>query len=95
MDTMTEPRFRRPTRVEMEARLDAILDIVEEIEPCSVRQAFYQTVVRGLMDNTEADYDKVQRAILLLRRAGRMPFRATPTPSLMAGRCSACRRLRR
>jgi hypothetical protein len=50
MDTMTEPRFRRPTRVEMEARLDAILDIVEEIEPCSVRQAFYQTVVRGLMD---------------------------------------------
>ena len=40
MDTMTEPRFRRPTRVKMVARLDAILDIVEEIEPCSVRQAF-------------------------------------------------------
>ena len=28
---------RRPTRAEMEERLDAIFMIVEEIEPCGVR----------------------------------------------------------
>ena len=74
MDAMTQPRFRRPTRAEMEARLNAIFDIVEEIEPCGVRQAFYQTTVRGLMDKTEADYDKVQRALVKMRRDGRVPY---------------------
>ena len=65
---------RRPTRTEMEERLDAVFEIVQEIEPCGVRQAFYQTVVRGLMDKSEADYDKVQRALVAMRRAGRVPF---------------------
>jgi hypothetical protein len=65
---------RRPTRAEMQERLVAIFEIVEEIEPCGVRQAFYQTTVRGLLDKTEADYDKVQRAIVKMRRDGRMPY---------------------
>jgi hypothetical protein len=65
---------RRATRAEMEERLDAIFEIVEEIEPCGVRQTFYQTVVRGLMDKTEADYDKVQRALVTMRRASRVPY---------------------
>jgi hypothetical protein len=65
---------RRPARAEMEARLDAIFAIVEKTNPCGVRQVFYQTTVRGLLDKTEADYDKVQRAIVKLRRDGRMPY---------------------
>jgi hypothetical protein len=64
----------RATKDEMAARLDAIRAIVGEIEPCGVRQVFYQTTVRGLMDKTEADYDKVQRALVKLRRSGRMPY---------------------
>jgi len=65
---------RRPNSSEMAARLVAIFAIVEETNPCGVRQAFYQTIVRGLMDKTEADYDKVQRAIVKMRRDGRMPY---------------------
>jgi hypothetical protein len=65
---------RRPTKAEMEARFDAIFDIVEEINPCGVRQSFYQTSVRGLLDKTEADYDKVQRALVAMRRSGRVPY---------------------
>jgi hypothetical protein len=74
VNAVTEPRHRRPTREEMEARFEAIFDIVAEIEPCGVRQVFYQTVVRGLMDKTEADYDKVQRALVRMRRDGRVPY---------------------
>jgi hypothetical protein len=58
----------------METRHAAIYDIVEEIQPCGVRQAFYQTVVRGLMDKTEADYDKVQRALVQMRRDDIVPY---------------------
>jgi hypothetical protein len=74
MDAMTKPRHQRPTRAEMEARLEAIFAIVGEIEPCGVRQAFYQTTVRGLLDKTEASYDKVQRALVKMRRDGRVPY---------------------
>jgi hypothetical protein len=42
VNAVTEPRHRRPTREEMEARFEAIFDIVAEIEPCGVRQVFYQ-----------------------------------------------------
>lgn len=65
---------KRATAAEMEALLAAIFAIVDEIRPCGVRQTFYQTVVRGLMDKSENDYDKVQRAIVKMRRAGRMPY---------------------
>jgi hypothetical protein len=45
----------RPTRLEMEKRLDALATIVAEINPCSVRQVFYQAVVRGGVGKTEAE----------------------------------------
>jgi hypothetical protein len=58
----------------MAERLDALEAIVEEINPCSVRQTFYQAVVRGIVGKTEAEYDKVQRALVKLRRDGRIPY---------------------
>jgi hypothetical protein len=64
----------RATKVEMAGRRDQILVIVEEIQPCTVRQVFYQCSVRGLVDKTEAGYDKVQRMIGELREAGEMPW---------------------
>lgn len=72
--TIKRAAYKRPTRDEMEARLDAIYAIVRDIEPCGVRQGFYQAVVRGLMDKSESDYDKVQRALVKMRRDGRVPY---------------------
>jgi hypothetical protein len=64
----------KASKTDMEARLDAILAIIDEIKPCGVRQVFYQTVARGLLDKTESDYEKVQRAIVRLRRDELMPY---------------------
>ncbi len=58
----------------MEARLDALEAIVDEIQPCSVRQALYQAVVRGVVGKTEQEYEKVQRALVRLRRQGRVLY---------------------
>jgi hypothetical protein len=66
----------RASKAEIEERLAAIEAIVAEIEPCSVRQVFYQCVVRDIVEKTEAAYEKVQRALVRLRREGRIPYRA-------------------
>ena len=58
----------RATRDEMEARMDALLDITAEMQPMTVRQVFYQASVRGVVDKTETGYGKVQRALVDLRR---------------------------
>jgi hypothetical protein len=65
----------RATKAEMEARLDALAEIVDEIRPCTVRQVFYQAVVRGLIEKTEDGYSKVQRALVDLRRSGCIDYR--------------------
>ena len=49
---------RRATKAEMEARAEALIDIVSEIEPCTVRQVFYQATVRGIVEKTEAGIRK-------------------------------------
>ena len=68
------PRAHGVTADEREARYDALEAIVAEIQPCSVRQVFYQAVVRGLIDKTETAYDVVQHALVQLRRCGRVPY---------------------
>ena len=55
----------RATKAEMEARAEALIDIVEEISPCTVRQVFYQATVRGVIEKTEAGYGKVQRLLAM------------------------------
>lgn len=64
----------RPTAVEMSLRRGAIADIVCLIQPCSVRQAFYQAEIRAIVEKTENGYEKVQRAIVWLRQRRGMPF---------------------
>jgi hypothetical protein len=66
----------RAGKAEMEERHSAIEAIVAEIAPCSVRQVFYQCVVRGFVEKTEQAYDKVQRGLVRLRRESRIPYRA-------------------
>ena len=65
---------RRATRAEMNARLEALVAIVAEHRPCTVRQAFYQATVRGVVAKDERGYDKVQRALVTLRRSERIPY---------------------
>jgi hypothetical protein len=64
----------RATRAEMDARLGAIARIVSLIHPCSVRQAFYQAEVKGVVEKTENGYEKAQRAIVWLRQHRFIPF---------------------
>ena len=64
----------RASAAEMEERRNAIRTIVAEIQPATVRQVFYQCVVRGLVEKNEAAYEKVQRAIVALRRDREMPY---------------------
>jgi hypothetical protein len=47
----------------MEARADALVDIVSEIAPANVGQVFYQATVRGVIEKIEAGYAKVQRLL--------------------------------
>ena len=58
----------------MEDRKRALLQIVSEQQPMTVRQVFYQATVRDIIEKTEAGYGKVQRALVDLRRTGRLPF---------------------
>ena len=65
---------RRSTRAEVEARRNALLAIVAAMHPMTVRQAFYQATVRGIVEKSEAGYAKVQTDLVLLRRAGVLPY---------------------
>ena len=67
-------RRTRATKAEMLARRATIAEIINLIQPCSVRQAFYQAEVRTLVEKAESGYDKVQRAIVWLRQNGYIPF---------------------
>jgi len=64
----------RSTKAEIEQRRAALLDIVAEGQPMTVRQVFYQATVRGIIDKSEAGYDKIQRDLVLMRRAGELPY---------------------
>ncbi len=53
----------------------AVIDIVAEIEPATVRQVFYQAVVHGLVPKDEAkEYKLVQRRLVKLRESGDIPY---------------------
>ncbi len=65
----------RRTRAELEALDRALVKIVEEIEPATVRQVFYQGVVRGLVPKDESrGYKLVQRRLVELRERGDIPY---------------------
>jgi hypothetical protein len=62
-----------PTASTIEFR-DRLAPIIEEQQPCIVRQAYYQAIVHELVDKTDAGYDKVQRELLAMRRTGQIPY---------------------
>jgi hypothetical protein len=67
-------RRQRATKAEMQARRSALLKIVAAMKPMTVRQVYYQATVAGLVEKTEAGYDKVQRDLADMRRDGSLPY---------------------
>jgi hypothetical protein len=69
-------RRRKASRDEMEARAELLIPYAREHGPVTVRQLYYQAEVRGIsgIDKTVAGYNKIQRQVLDLRRAGRLPY---------------------
>jgi hypothetical protein len=64
----------RATQPEVQARRAALLGIIREMKPMTVRQCFYQATVRNLVDKSEAGYDKVQTDLVVMRRSGVLPY---------------------
>jgi hypothetical protein len=67
-------RRDRATKAEVEARREALLDIIEAGRPMTVRQVFYQATVRGLVEKAESGYGKIQTDLTIMRRAGELPY---------------------
>ena len=65
---------RRATKAEVEARRDALHDIVDAMWPMTVRQVFYQATVAGIVEKSEAGYNKVQTDLVQMRKAGILPY---------------------
>src|SRR4051794_9779057 len=64
----------RATKIEVEQRRERLFEIVEAMKPMTVRQVFYQATVRGIVEKSELGYNKVQTDLVLMRKAGEMPF---------------------
>lgn len=65
---------KRSTAAEMDAWRDVLMQITNEIKPATVRQVFYQCVVRDLIEKTEKGYKRVAATLAELRKTGRMPY---------------------
>ena len=65
---------KRATKAEVENRRRELFDIVQEMHPMSVRGVYDQATVRSLVEKTEGGYDKVQHDLVLMRRAGDLPY---------------------
>jgi hypothetical protein len=65
---------KRSTKAEVGERPQALFDIVQAMEPMTVRQVFYQATVRGLVEKAESGYAKVQVDLTVMRRAGELPY---------------------
>jgi hypothetical protein len=66
---------RRRKRRDMAVIRDAITSILEADNPQTIRQVFYQLVVRGVIEKTEAEYQQtVIRLLSEMRLAGHIPW---------------------
>lgn len=65
---------QRATRAEMDARRTALVEIVAQAAPTSVRHVYYRAVVQGLVEKADSGYNKVQRAVKELRETGAIDY---------------------
>lgn len=64
----------RATKEQVTQRRSALLSIIHEMRPMTVRQVFYQATVRGIVEKAETGYAKVQTDLTLMRRSGDLPY---------------------
>jgi hypothetical protein len=67
-------RRERATKDEVEQRRQGLFEIVAAMRPMTVRQVFYQATVRGLVEKSEAGYNKVQTDLVQMRKTGVLPY---------------------
>ena len=65
---------------------DAVIDILSEESPLTVRGLFYRLVARGHLDKTEREYQSTVRYVGQLRLAGALPW-------MESGRAVKCRNM--
>jgi hypothetical protein len=66
---------KRRTKADIEVLRTVIRDVVLADPPMTVRQAFYQLVVRGVIEKTEVEYQNVViRLISEMRMNGDLPW---------------------
>lgn len=76
INTRKEPGQMRRTPQQMDRLKYLLYEIVEEFQPMTVRQVFYQMVSRGAVEKTEAEYNTtVGRLLVQMRKSGEMPYR--------------------
>lgn len=69
------PRRMRATKAQLAARYDGLYAITREQQPTSIRFVFYRASHTGLsIPKSEGGYRMVQRALLTMRRQGRLPW---------------------
>jgi hypothetical protein len=74
MTQVSPIKRHRATKAQVEARREALLAIIENGRPMTVRQVFYQATVQGLVEKAESGYAKVQTDLTIMRRAGELPY---------------------
>ena len=67
-------RRHRSTKADMADRRLALHDIIKAMKPMTVRQVFYQASVKGIVEKTEAGYNKIQVTLAKMRRDGALPY---------------------
>jgi hypothetical protein len=65
----------RRSKAEIEAIKDAMIQVLREGHPMTVRQCFYALTVRGVIEKIETEYNgTVVRLLTELRRSGAVPY---------------------
>jgi hypothetical protein len=77
----TKSRRGRPPDPRLAALDLQLIAIVAEMQPIGIRGVFYQCVSRGILEKVETNVDLVERRLLMLRRAGRVPYSSITDPS--------------
>jgi hypothetical protein len=71
--TSTTKRNRR-SKAEIELLEEAIYAVAAAEQPCTIRGVFYRVMSQGMVPKSEPGYRQVQNRILLMRRAGALPY---------------------
>jgi len=71
----SDDKYRYSTQPSTELLRHEILRTIADIKmEMTVRQVYYQLVVKDAVEKTEAGYNQVQRQLLLMRREGLIPY---------------------